>query len=321
MPEIHVTVLMSTYNGDRFIEQQVESVLNQTGVNVSLIIRDDGSDDGTRDYLEEISRIDNVLVHYGSDRLGPAKSFITLLNMVDNLTYVAFCDQDDLWDDNKLIRAVTHLMDSQSPEPMNASMPMLYCSALKLSDQQMQPLGTWSNPPANKFAEPVYQNCVAGNTAVMNAAAASLIQGIEISDNMIMHDWWLYLITTMAGGKIIYDYHPAIHYRQHLQNVRGVASIGKLIVEHIREVAGGAGIKSVVSQFNGALECLGETVTDDYRKYGAQLNNSMASRIGRIKFVLSGKIKARTFSRQLLLNISFLIHGNSQEIYQYRIAT
>ena len=115
---------MSTYNGEKYLKEQIDSILSQEGVDVRLYIRDDGSSDRTTDILASYQEHKNVKIEKGNN-LGFAKSFLTALDECDEADYYAFSDQDDVWEKDKLSTAM---------EPENNSFPMhIWQSALHLS--------------------------------------------------------------------------------------------------------------------------------------------------------------------------------------------
>ena len=117
-----VNVLLSSYNGEAFIEEQLQSVAAQEGVTTNIIVRDDGSTDGTRDILDRWQE-SGKLTWYGGDNIGWSDSFMHLLVHAPEADYYAFCDQDDIWMPDKLKVAVEHL--ERHPDT-----PTLYCSNL-----------------------------------------------------------------------------------------------------------------------------------------------------------------------------------------------
>ena len=126
-----ILVLVSTYNGERYLSQQLDSILNQKGVNVSVLVRDDGSSDNTIRILEDYEKRNQNLHYYQGTNVGPIMSFFDLLNQAKGYEYYAFCDQDDVWDDDKLSSAI--LLLDKEPD----SLPVLYCSNLKVVDENL----------------------------------------------------------------------------------------------------------------------------------------------------------------------------------------
>ena len=214
-------ILMSTYNGVKYITEQLDSLLEQdcekTGkAAFRIVIRDDGSSDGTQDILEEYAgRYPEKISWYQGENRGVIRSFFELLQKVETSDYYAFCDQDDYWMKNKMTRAleVLHTMEQDGPA--------LYCCRPKLVDQNLQPLESEIKRPPMRpgFRNAMIENIVTGCTAVFDQTLREMVAK-ELPEFTVMHDWWLYLIAT-CFGEIYYDETPYICYRQHQGNVLG----------------------------------------------------------------------------------------------------
>jgi glycosyltransferase involved in cell wall biosynthesis len=213
MKRFNVNILLSSYNGERFIEAQIDSLLKQSFESISIFIRDDGSTDNTvskiRPYL---TRHSNIHLTTGKN-LGVIGSFIELLNHAPdgkNELY-AFCDQDDIWLPDKIERAAVQLSNQSSPAHS------LYCSRLEYVDENLNHLGYTLIPKVLGFNNAVVENIAVGCTVVFGTSIKEYMLRAS-PDLMMMHDWWAYL-TASAFGEIIYDNKPTISYRQHGNNV------------------------------------------------------------------------------------------------------
>jgi glycosyltransferase involved in cell wall biosynthesis len=212
-----VAVLISTFNGEKYLPALLESVLNQDYQNLRIIVRDDGSTDSTKAILSSSATRSNIEVTYGAN-LGVVKSFLTLVSIVpSDVDYVALCDQDDVWNVDKISRAVSTLVGvSVSDEPS------LYCSGYTLVDCALRVIGQSQDLPRKpSFANALVENIATGCTIVFNKSAMELLVGRE-PKYCLMHDWWLYILVS-AFGTVIYDPLPTLKYRQHSANVVGVA--------------------------------------------------------------------------------------------------
>ncbi len=213
-------ILLSTYNGAAYIEQQIASILWQTDKNWCLLWRDDGSSDDTVAVVERIihnaciRRFQRISEPEGN--IGIVASYSALLRAVpSDAARVAFCDQDDVWLPYKLSRA----SDVLSIIPN--TMPALYCARQVLVSHDLQHIGLSPNAPGPKeLRNALVENIATGNTIVLNNAAISILKASQNSME-IMHDWWAYLVLTASGGKIIFDSSPVILYRQHDGNTIG----------------------------------------------------------------------------------------------------
>lgn len=202
-----VAVVMSAYNGARYIEEQIESILAQEGVSVALYVRDDGSTDGTVELLRAFER-KGLLTLITGQNLGVVGSFIAGLAAVPaTFSYIALSDQDDVWKPWKLKRAISLLAKHDQ------AIPQLYCSEYVFCDEQMRPLKcSHLNVIGVRFETLLYETKVSGNTIVMNRALADCAVAAGAQD-VYCHDWWLGLIA--AGlGELVFDDECTLDYRR-----------------------------------------------------------------------------------------------------------
>lgn len=215
-----VVVLLSTYNGEKYLEQQIDSILAQTEQNLFIVARDDGSTDRTLEILESYAAGDR-LRWYDGKNLGPEKSFLDLLRNSDEAEYYAFCDQDDYWHPDKLEAAVRTL-EAEQPDQ-----PLLYFSKKRLVDGDLQPLAK-----EDTYVRTVSYGCslingvAFGCTMVFNRAVKELFMDFT-PHSKYMHDVLLYRAVA-ALGTVVYDPVPHIDYRQHGGNVVGAGKTGFL---------------------------------------------------------------------------------------------
>lgn len=210
---MRVVVLMSTYNGEKFIEEQINSILSQLPKNGLLMIRDDGSTDNTVEKISSYS--DNRINLKIAENIGFAKSFLTLLtNAPSEAEMVMFSDQDDVWLEGKISRAWKFLSSIDDR-------PALYCSRQLIADENLKILET-SSAYANEkfFPQSITDNIVTGCTAAINQSAVALLKRAGVPDHVKFHDWWLYVVVSLHG-KIIVDQEATILYRQHSTNFIG----------------------------------------------------------------------------------------------------
>lgn len=207
-----VTILLSTYNGERYLREQLDSLLLQKSVDVNIVVRDDGSSDTTQSILEDY-QTKGLIRWYTGENLKPARSFFDLMQSVPLTEYYALCDQDDIWDDDKLIIAVNALKTKES-------IPALYCSNTRLVDSNLQELRTSWKWCTGKFSESLFHSPVTGCTCVFNKQLMLLFR--QAYPNYVhMHDWWLYIVCTAFNGFVFFDEMPHMSYRQHSNNVIG----------------------------------------------------------------------------------------------------
>ena len=216
---IQVDILLATYNGSEFIEDQLNSIEAQTYKNWRIWASDDGSTDGTIEILEKWA------LKLGSTRLiilkGPGNGFVEnfqflIKNSPVNGNYIAFCDQDDVWMNNKIERAINILCK------INKNVPAIYCSRTEIIDKngdktnRLSPL--FKRKPS--FSNALVQSIAGGNTMILNSSAHNLLAQYTTLIP-ISHDWWAYQIVSGASGNIFYDINPSVYYRQHGKNIIG----------------------------------------------------------------------------------------------------
>lgn len=215
-----VQVFLSTYNGAQYIEEQIESIVNQKGISVKILIRDDGSTDGTLIKLNKLmSKYPSQITILAEHNVGVVRSFFNIIQQSSEIAdYYAFCDQDDVWLPYKLLKAVNQLQVSKN------GTPLLYCTATQMVSQDLKPIKIWPRDLNKKptFKNALIENVCVGCTMVFNYEALKLIKDNLPNniENIIMHDWWTYLLIS-AIGEVYFDSKPSILYRQHDNNVLG----------------------------------------------------------------------------------------------------
>jgi glycosyltransferase involved in cell wall biosynthesis len=214
-----VAILLGTYNGERFLEAQLDSLEAQSVTNWTLYVSDDGSTDATFDIIHRYqSKWGTDKIQY---RLGPKKGFAqNFLSLACDTSikadYYAFCDQDDVWLPEKLSVAIEHIARESFPEQLYA-----YGSRTTYTDEKLKPIGL--SPLfvfPRTFRNALIQSIAGGNTMVFNQATKTLLEKVGMVPTPA-HDWWLYQLVTGAGGLMYYDPEPHILYRQHDRSLVG----------------------------------------------------------------------------------------------------
>lgn len=213
MEQKKVQVLMSTYNGQRYVEQQVRSILEQTWKNLELLIRDDGSTDGTVSILKRLAEEDSRIRLFLEENVGSNRSFFQLLRMT-NADYVSFADQDDYWLPEKIERAVEEL--ENHPDAL------LYCGNKILTDSELVPLEGAELPNlVPSFEGAIVESICTGCTAVFTKRLATMVSE-HLPKSAIVHDWWIYMVATYHG-EVFFDSNAYMYYRQHEGNQIGAS--------------------------------------------------------------------------------------------------
>ena len=233
-----VAIFMSTYNGQQFLAEQLQSIEQQAHRNWRVLLSDDGSSDDTLLIAKQFQQ------QWGNDRLlirqGPKQGFcLNFLSMacdpIIKADYYAFSDQDDVWMADKLARALAYFESVSEP-----SLPRVYCGRTQNVDEQLNSLGyspLFALP--RSFRNALVQSIAGGNTMVFNQAAKELIEQAGLL-KVVSHDWWLYQLIKGAGGVVFYDPEPSILYRQHANGLVGAnLSIGARYDRFIFAINGG----------------------------------------------------------------------------------
>jgi glycosyltransferase involved in cell wall biosynthesis len=250
-----VAVVLATYNGEKYLREQLDSLLVQIGVSVSILVRDDGSKDGTIKILNEY-QAKGLLYWYTGEHLGVQKSYLDLLKKAPKSEFYAFCDQDDIWDSNKLLYAVTELID------MLLEKPSLYYCGQRLVDENLKFISVHNisadrSPQANFLI-----SNVAGCTAVFNKCLVDIVNSAE-PEFILMHDSWLFKICLAFGGSYYADSTAHINYRQHGNNVAGL-NFG--IKGKIRQVLRYINVFEVQRQLQNLYDCYGNRMIPEYKQ-------------------------------------------------------
>jgi glycosyltransferase involved in cell wall biosynthesis len=295
-PPPRVCVVLSTYNGERYLREQLDSLLAQTGVVLSILVRDDGSRDATTRMLREFADRHPVMRVVEGTNLGVVASYLELLRLAgdSDAAYFAFCDQDDVWLPEKLSAAVRRLERASST-------PQLYCSAVRYVNASLQPIGTSRTHQRPGFDNALVENIAVGCTTVFNRALLELANSAP-PRTALMHDWWLYL-TASAFGHVVFDPRPAILYRQHGGNVvGGTTSIAQMMFTRFRRLKlRREGVFRCSDQAREFLRCFGDRMSPAQR---ALIEDMLAARTSlgrRFRLATSGRIRrAHWLDNQLL---------------------
>lgn len=288
---MNVVVLMSTYNGEKYIKEQIDSILNQENVNVLLMIRDDGSSDNTMAVLQDYRRqYKNIKIIKGKN-IGVGNSFMHLLYKSDEADYYAFADQDDVWKKDKLIKGIEMINAVGSDEPL------LYVSNQIIVNENMEVQGMrYKNPPSTEIVSIINRNPFSGCTMIMNRRLRNMLtdkdrRPVHQFFNVRIHDAW---IAMYAGcvGKIIYDEKSYILYRQHEGNVVGADK--KNVMERIRgylDYAGNPDKRKYRSRAaHQLLKCVDNSLLERKTQEKLRLFDNLNTISGRIRFCRSDLI-------------------------------
>ena len=230
-----IAILLSTYNGTKYLEEQLDSILNQTYSNYVIVARDDGSYDDTIQLLNKYAKKFTDKFHLLEQdllNLGASDSFSYLIEYVlENKqslglesAYMMFCDQDDIWSLEKIDKQIDEMIKVEKHQTGTKPIPVLIHSNLRVVSEDKSLIAEsfvhyqGLEIERNRFTNLVISNVVTGCTVFINEALAR--KAVPVSKEAIMHDWWLSLVAS-AFGKLVFIDAPLVSYRQHDANAIG----------------------------------------------------------------------------------------------------
>lgn len=291
-----ILVLLSTYNGDKYLRKQLDTVLNQCNVDVNVLIRDDGSCDNTKNIISDYAKKNNNIKFIFGENLGYAKSFWNLIcNASLEYDYYAFCDQDDIWLEQKLIKAIEKINNETE-----INVPVLYTSKVISVDNKMNIISE-NAFPYNKVLniyESFQKSVVPGCTFVFNRDA--IIQLKKYDGYMESHDWAAYCIINVFG-KVIYDNNSYINYRIHSNNTIGKDNKVKKIIKKISRFfhkSTNARSKFAYDFYNTYKDSISLELKNEIKKLGYYRENIKY----KFSLIISNKFKGIFFKIYIFLN-------------------
>ena len=237
-----VVVLMATYNSERFIGEQIESVLQQKNVDVTLIISDDGSSDRTLEIIHEYCNLHQNISLFNTQRVGgSAKNFYTLISQINLLEYdfVALSDQDDVWPDHKLSHAIDQITSSQADG---------YSSDVIVVNERIEIIKYIKKSHPQKKYDFLFETPGPGCTFVITQTLYQFLKS-KIDDQVFgfdYHDWWMYACARHNGFRWHIDDAPNIFYRQHANNLIGANTGFISHIKRMKEVFSGCYIRNLI---------------------------------------------------------------------------
>lgn len=255
-----ISILLASYNGEKYIAQQIESVINQTYGDFTLYINDDCSTDKTYAIAKEYETKypEKIKVTRNEKNSGNAKYNFMKMMLMHKDDYIMLCDQDDVWLESKV--EITYNRIKQMENKYGMHTPILVHTDLKIVDEKLSTISESLISTVNsdyrktKLKNQIVQNTLTGCTAMYNRGLADLITAEP--SFMVMHDWWIMLIAS-AFGKIDYIDKATILYRQHRGNVVGVRNMRSL---------------KFIFQFSRNSKVIKQALEDSYRQARAFYN-------------------------------------------------
>lgn len=252
-----ILVIMPTYNGEKYLSEQLESIWHQKGVELSVLVRDDGSTDGTQALLDRYQS-EGKLTWYTGGHLNVAKGVFDLMKKATqyDVDYISFADQDDVWDADKLLVAV------QSLDTVDAKVPALYYCGQRLVDGELNPIADHILNDKRTLTTRFVLSDFAGCTGVFNKALLNEVVTFE-PDYMLMHDTWILKVCLCLGGKVFVDPQPHMQYRQHGGNTVG---LGRSLPAYLKQVDQYLNVYHVEQQMRELVRGYGDRMVPKYRK-------------------------------------------------------
>lgn len=229
-----IEVLLASYNGARYIHEQIDSILDQTDTCWHLTVSDDCSGDGTALILDGYAREFPTKIRciHSGKRFGNAKQHFLWLTETCEAPYIAYSDQDDVWLPDKLERLRRHIAEAE--QEIGSDTPILVFSDQTVTDEHLRPIAPSLMHYQKQYFEHfdyrsiLMQNVVTGGAMMINRALADLAMRCADTSQIIMHDWWMAAVAARFG-RIVYIDEPLGAYRQHGDNSVGAKDVGSSV--------------------------------------------------------------------------------------------
>ena len=297
-----INVLLSAYNGEKYIKKQIDSILGQTYGNKTLYVRDDGSTDKTLDILKEYEANGDIILIAG-ENVGFIKSFFSLVNSCDEADYYAYADQDDEWLPDKLSMAVEKL------DECAADIPVLYFSNYNFVNEKLCFMSVAFPEDGDKH--PSFRNAIVdcmplGFNSVFNNTARQMMVD-NTPSHSCGHDWWTYMVC-QGMGKVIYDNRPTVNYRRTGNNVSaGGMSFVKFQIWRIKKFFIGGYFKNVRMMLAEYWHLYKDKLADNDRKLLSLFARKRYNIIVALKKVFYPHMFRQKMVDEIMLRFLFLI--------------
>jgi len=303
-----ISVLLPTYNGEKYIAEQIESLLSQTFQDFIVYIRDDRSSDKTYSIIQEFAGKNPGKFIISRNEKNTGESKINYFNMmIDHKDdYVMLCDQDDVWLPDKIEKSLKKIREAEGIYGLQT--PMLVYTDLTVVNENLKITAHSYEKTANKNFEKnsinsaVTMNNAAGCTSIYNRALAEKITGIP--EFYVMHDWWIYLTASCLGKPCVIR-ESTILYRQHGDNDSGAKNV--LSLNYIR---------NILSNLNKPASM----INDSYRQAGAFLKmykNDLTGEKAELLYSYASLSKASRIKKiRTIIRYKTFLHGIARKVFQ-----
>lgn len=299
MKDKKVAVIMSTYNGEEFVREQLDSILNQTYKNVEIIVRDDGSKDGTVKIVKEYQKRNKNITLYEGENLGFIKSFFELLKLAE-ADYYSYADQDDIWIENKIELAVNSL------NKLEDSKPNMVFGNSDYYDENMKFMGCGERDKKYSFLSALFACCGQGMSMTVNKKTRDMI--IEnMPKSCFFHDWWTYLLC-IGLGNVAYNNVTTVKYRRRKQNATSEGQgYFRLLVWRIKNLLFKDGMKDIKQQMINFKDYYYYELSDENKKILDLFSNEKYSFSNAMKKAFYPKRIRNNLIDDFMLRIIFII--------------
>ncbi len=296
-----IQILLAVYNGEKYLREQLDSYLRLDNFeDVKILARDDGSTDGSLKILDEYAEKYGIEVIKGKN-IGVNANFHELILARDrSCEYFAYSDQDDVWLENKLSRAINEL------DKYPKDIPTLYAALSHITDESLEIIGSIFSPTKElSFYNAMVQNVCAGHTEVCNAALMNLLEK-KFSEQIYVIDHWTYMLASSVG-KVIFDHTHTTLYRQHGKNVIGYTSNPiKNTLRRIKRVLTTKDAVLFSTQIAAFVKCYGDIIPEEYRAEAHKFLDSQRNIFRRIGYIFSAKAYRHTAIESLIFRLMYL---------------
>ena len=233
-----VAILLATMDGEAYLDEQLQSLADQTYPAIDVWVSDDGSSDRTFAILARWAKqwTKGSFIVLSGPHAGFSENFRSLIiNKEIEAAYFAFCDQDDIWLSEKLEIAVSWMQEQDHED-----LPLLFCSRTETVSASGLRIGEsplFSRPPS--FRNAIVQSLAGGNTMVFNRAAHRILAEASRNASFVSHDWWTYMMVTGVGGLVRYSSALLVRYRQHAANQIGANTSWRARFSRLRGLSAG----------------------------------------------------------------------------------
>lgn len=302
-PRPTVAILMATYEGCQYLDDQIRSISFQSFRDWTLWVSDDSISEKTWQRLVHWqAQFGPAMSVVRGARRGVVANFMSLVCSNEiSADYYAFSDQDDVWGCDKLERAIDWLSG------VDPGRPALYCSRTLLVDDSNQlELGvspSFSREPG--FANALVQSIAGGNTMVFNKSACELLREAGSDLDVVIHDWWVYLVVSACGGVVHFDQRPSLRYRQHGNNLIGAGVGVKALLARVWHTHLGGVYRGWIDRNVRALERLRHRLPpESARRLQLFLEGREKGPLGRVAGIRAAGVYRQTWAGNVSLYLS-----------------